>query len=98
MREAQAYWVVAPGRSEIRSQPVRSPLAGELLIRTLVSAISRGTESIVFRGEVPESEWQRMRCPFQEGDFPGAVKYGYSAIGIAEEGSAEYIGRRVFCL
>jgi NADPH:quinone reductase-like Zn-dependent oxidoreductase len=98
MREAQAYWIVAPGRSEIRSQPLHSPLAGEVLVRTLVSAISRGTESLVFRGEVPESEWQRMRCPFQEGDFPGPVKYGYSAIGVVEDGSPAYRGRRVFCL
>ncbi len=98
MRDARAFWVVAPGRSEIRSQPLRSPLPGELLIRTLVSAISRGSESLVFRGEVPDSEWQRMRCPFQEGDFPGPVKYGYSAVGVVEDGSAAYLGRRVFCL
>ena len=98
MREAQAYWIVAPGRSEIRSQPLRSPQAGELLVRTLFSAISRGTESLVFRGEVPEGERQRMRCPFQEGDFPGPVKYGYSAIGVVEDGSPGNLGRRVFCL
>jgi NADPH:quinone reductase-like Zn-dependent oxidoreductase len=98
MREAQAYWIVAPGRSEIRSQPLRSPQAGELLVRTLASAVSRGTESLVFRGEVPEGERQRMRCPFQEGEFPGPVKYGYSAIGVVEDGSTGNRGRRVFCL
>jgi threonine dehydrogenase-like Zn-dependent dehydrogenase len=69
-----------------------------LLIRTLASAISRGTESLVFRGEVPQSEWRRMRCPFQEGDFPAPVKYGYSAVGIVEDGPVESVGRRVFCL
>jgi threonine dehydrogenase-like Zn-dependent dehydrogenase len=68
------------------------------LIRTVGSAISRGSESLVFRGEVPESEWQRMRCPFQEGEFPAPVKYGYSAVGVVEDGSAELLGRRVFCL
>jgi NADPH:quinone reductase-like Zn-dependent oxidoreductase len=98
MREAQAFWVVAPGLGEIRAQPLRSTAPGELLIRTLVSAISRGSESLVFRGEVPESEWRRMRCPFQEGEFPAPVKYGYSAVGIVEEGSVEALGRRVFCL
>jgi threonine dehydrogenase-like Zn-dependent dehydrogenase len=98
MREAQAFWVVAPGRGEIRAQPLRSPAPGELLIRTLASAISRGTESLVFRGEVPQSEWRRMRCPFQEGDFPAPVKYGYSAVGIVEDGPVESVGRRVFCL
>ena len=98
MREAQAFWVVAPSLGEIRAQPLRSPAPGELLIRTLVSAISRGSESLVFRGEVPESEWRRMRCPFQEGEFPAPVKYGYSAVGIVEEGPVEALGRRVFCL
>ena len=68
------------------------------MIRTRCSAISRGTEGLVFRGEVPESEWQRMRCPFQDGEFPAPVKYGYSAVGVVEEGPAEMVGRRVFCL
>jgi hypothetical protein len=98
MAEARAFWVTAPGHGEIRAQRLRSPGHGELLIRTLRSAISRGTETLVFRGEVPESEWRRMRCPFQEGEFPAPVKYGYSAVGIVEDGPAEALGRRVFCL
>ena len=67
-------------------------------IRALVSGISRGTESLVFSGKIPESEWQRMRCPFQEGDFPFPVKYGYALAGVVEAGPAERIGERVFCL
>ena len=98
MLEARAFWVTAPGHGEIRAQRLRSPAPGELLIRACRSAISRGTESLVFRGEVPESEWQRMRCPFQEGEFPAPVKYGYSAVGIVEDGPDEALGRRVFCL
>jgi NADPH:quinone reductase-like Zn-dependent oxidoreductase len=98
MREAQAFWVVAPGCGEIRTQALRPPGPRELLIRTLVSAISRGSESLVFHGDVPESEWQRMRCPFQEGEFPVPVKYGYSTVGIVEDGPTSDLGRRVFCL
>ena len=96
--EARAFWVVAPGQGEIRAQPLRSPEPGELLIRARASAVSRGTETLVFRGEVPQSEWQRMRCPFQEGHFPGPVKYGYAVAGTVEDGPAEWRGRRVFCL
>ena len=77
---------------------MRSPAPGEVLIRSRASAISRGTETLVFRGEVPQSEWQRMRCPFQEGEFPAPVKYGYAVVGIVEDGSAELCGRQVFCL
>jgi threonine dehydrogenase-like Zn-dependent dehydrogenase len=67
-------------------------------VRALVSGISRGTEALVFHGKVPESEWQRMRCPLQEGDFPFPVKYGYAMVGAIEAGSADRIGERVFCL
>jgi NADPH:quinone reductase-like Zn-dependent oxidoreductase len=98
MREARAFWVAEPGRGEIRTQQLRQLAQGELLIRTLQSAISRGTERVVFRGQVPESEWSRMRCPFQEGEFPAPVKYGYSAVGVVEDGPTEILGHRVFCL
>lgn len=71
-------------------------------MRSLYSGVSRGTESLVFRGEVPESEYQRMRAPFQEGDFPGPVKYGYISVGVVEDGmgaeAAALRGRTVFCL
>jgi threonine dehydrogenase-like Zn-dependent dehydrogenase len=98
MSEARAFWVAAPGRGEIRVERLRLPQPGELLIQARASGISRGTETLVFRGEVPQSEWQRMRCPFQAGEFPGPVKYGYAVAGIVENGPAEWCDRRVFCL
>ena len=98
MDEARAFWVAAPGRGEIRAQRLRSLASRELLVNARASAISRGTEALVFRGEVPKSEWQRMRCPFQEGVFPAPVKYGYAVAGIVEDGPAEFCRRRVFCL
>jgi threonine dehydrogenase-like Zn-dependent dehydrogenase len=52
----------------------------------------------VFRGGVPESQYAAMRAPFQEGDFPGPVKYGYLSVGVVEEGPAAVKGRTVFCL
>lgn len=67
-------------------------------MRTLHSGVSRGTEGLVFRGEVPASEHQRMRAPFQRGDFPAPVKYGYVSVGVVEQGPPELLGRTVFCL
>ena len=67
-------------------------------MRALHSGISRGTETLVFRGEVPTSQREVMRAPFQEGDFPGPVKYGYLNVGVVEHGPAELRGRTVFCL
>jgi threonine dehydrogenase-like Zn-dependent dehydrogenase len=95
---AQACWLAAPGQAELREEQVPRPGADEVLVRTLHSGISRGTESLVFRGEVPPSEYARMRAPFQAGELPAPVKYGYSNVGIVEEGPAELRGRPVFCL
>lgn len=95
---ARAFWTAEPGRGEIREAPLRPPKPGEVLVQALRSGISRGTESLVFRGLVPESQWTAMRCPFQEGEFPGPVKYGYASVGRVVSGPAELQGRRVFCL
>ncbi|MEO6512121.1 MAG: zinc-binding alcohol dehydrogenase [Nocardioides sp.] len=95
---ASAFWVAEPGRGEIRPAAVPTPGPDEVLVRTLVSGVSRGTETLVFRGGVPESQRDLMRAPFQEGDFPGPVKYGYLNVGVVEEGPAPLMGRTVFCL
>ncbi|WP_307797085.1 zinc-dependent alcohol dehydrogenase [Actinomadura barringtoniae] len=60
--------------------------------------MSRGTETLVFRGGVPQSQYQAMRAPFQEGDFPGPLKYGYLSVGVVEQGPSALLGRTVFCL
>ena len=98
MTTATAFWVEAPGAGALRAEEVAGPAAGEVLVRTLHSGISRGTESLVFRGEVPDSERTRMRAPFQEGDFPGPVKYGYLNVGVVEQGPPALQGRTVFTL
>ena len=94
----RACWTEAPGRAAIRVGVLDAPADGEVQVRTLHSAVSRGTELLVFRGEVPESEFARMRAPFQAGDFPGPVKYGYANVGVVEAGPAAWRGRAVFCL
>jgi NADPH:quinone reductase-like Zn-dependent oxidoreductase len=95
---ARAFWVRSPGAGEIRPVMVPEPGPDEVLIRTLCSGISRGTETIVFCGQVPASQYAVMRAPFQEGDFPGPVKYGYLNVGVVEEGPVALLGRTVFCL
>ena len=96
--EARAFWTIGPGRGEIRAAALAPPGDGDVVVRALWSGVSRGTETMVFRGRVPESEWEAMRCPFQEGAFPYPVKYGYSSVGRVESGPAELQGAAVFCL
>jgi threonine dehydrogenase-like Zn-dependent dehydrogenase len=91
-------WLAEPGRGEIRTADVPDPGPDEVLVRSLHSGISRGTETLVFRGGVPESQWAEMRAPFQEGDFPAPVKYGYLNVGVVEQGPAELVGKTVFSL
>jgi len=96
--DARAFWVAAPGRGEIRTEPVAPPASGEVLVRAIYSGISRGTESLVFRGRVPPTEFERMRAPFQAGRFPAPVKYGYASVGEVEDGPPDLVGRLVFTL
>ncbi|MGW0988355.1 zinc-dependent alcohol dehydrogenase [Streptomyces sp. NPDC002486] len=94
----RAFWIDSPGRGAVRDVALPAPGEGEVLVRTLFSGVSRGTETLVFRGGVPVSQHTAMRAPFQEGDFPGPVKYGYLNVGVVEEGPEELAGRTVFCL
>ena len=90
--EARAFWTVAPGRGEIRSERLPSPAADQRLVHTLASGVSRGTEALVFAGRVPESQFAAMRAPMMGGTFPFPVKYGYNAVGMTEDGA------RIFAL
>jgi len=95
--KARSFWVEAPGRGAIREDTLPAPGPGEVLVRSRVSGISRGTEGLVFRGEVPEAVHQQMRGPFQVGEFPGPVKYGYISVGVIAGGDGP-VGQRVFSL
>ncbi|MFE9613902.1 zinc-binding alcohol dehydrogenase [Streptomyces sp. NPDC006012] len=97
-RSARAFWLRSPGHGELRDITVPEPARGEVLVRTLYSGVSRGTETLVFRGGVPKSQHAVLRAPFQDGEFPGPVKYGYLNVGVVEQGPDDLTGRTVFCL
>jgi 2-desacetyl-2-hydroxyethyl bacteriochlorophyllide A dehydrogenase len=93
-----AFWIAAPGHGELRREAVAPPGALEATVETLYSGVSRGTESLVFEGRVPPGEYERMRAPFQAGEFPGPVKYGYASVGKVLHGPSALTGQHVFCL
>ena len=95
---ARAYWLRRPGEGEIRTVALPEPGPDDVVVRTLASGVSRGTETLVFRGGVPANQAAGMRAPFQEGEFPAPVKYGYLNVGLVEQGPSELVGRPVFCL
>ncbi|HYW60741.1 MAG TPA: zinc-binding alcohol dehydrogenase, partial [Xanthobacteraceae bacterium] len=95
---AQALWYVAAGKAEIRPEAIAPPGAGDVRVRALHGAVSRGTERLVFSGRVPAAEVERMRAPHMGGQFPFPVKYGYATVGRVEHGPAELQDRTVFAL
>ena len=92
MTQARAFWTIGPGRGEIRGETLPAVGSEQILVRTLASGVSRGTEALVFAGRVPVSQHQTMRAPLMGGEFPFPVKYGYSAVG------RDNAGTRVFVL
>jgi threonine dehydrogenase-like Zn-dependent dehydrogenase len=97
-RTARAYRVLEPGRGAIVDVELPDPGPDDVVVTTRHTAISRGTEALVLRGEVPPSQYGVMRAPFQVGRFPGPVTYGYLAVGTVESGPPALAGREVFCL
>ncbi len=95
---ARAFWLHEPGVGGIQVEALPEPGPDDVLVRTLHSGISRGTETIVFGGRVPPDQHDAMRAPFQAGDFPAPVKYGYLSVGVVEQGPPQLRGRTVFCL
>lgn len=95
--ETRALWYVGPRECALNAETV-APIPGESIVRTLWSAVSRGTERLVFEGRVPESQFGAMAGPSMGGSFPFPVKYGYCAVGIVEAGPVHLLGRPVFAL
>lgn len=96
--DATSLWFEAEAHCALRHEMLPPLQDGDITVRSLFSGISRGTEALVFHGLVPKSEYDRMRAPYQDGDMPFPVKYGYAVVGIVEEGPVEVVGRAVFAL
>ena len=101
LSDNQAFWVTGPGQGELRPVTLEEGDATDepmVTVDALYSAVSRGTESLVFNNRVPAGEYRRMRAPWQEGSFPFPVKYGYANVGEVTDGPSHLLGQRVFCL
>ncbi len=96
--EFSALWFTAANRAQLQTEKLSPLEKGECLIQTLYSAISLGTENLVFRGEVPSELHSSMRCPYMVGDFHFPVKYGYSLVGEVCQGPPQIIGKLVHVL
>jgi threonine dehydrogenase-like Zn-dependent dehydrogenase len=91
MTQARAFWTIAPGQGELRSELLPEATPGTQAIRALASGVSRGTEALVFAGRVPSGLFETMRAPLMGGTFPFPVKYGYSVVGLCDDGDRIFV-------
>jgi 2-desacetyl-2-hydroxyethyl bacteriochlorophyllide A dehydrogenase len=96
----QALYFTAPSSVEVREDPLPQPGPGQLLVRTLVSAISAGTELLIYRGQAPPGMRVDETISSLNGTIGFPMRYGYAAVGeIAATGpgvAAIWQGRIVF--
>ncbi len=94
-RRASAFWTLGDRRGSLHEERLPKVPQGMCLIRTLYSAISPGTERLVFDGRVPQRLKEDMRVPYMDGGFPFPVKYGYSLVGRVVAGSHPWLNKTV---
>jgi threonine dehydrogenase-like Zn-dependent dehydrogenase len=88
---ARVLYHTGPRRVEIREQPSPRPAAGEVMVRTLYSGISGGTERLVYRGEVPAELALDDTIGALGGTFSYPFAYGYACVGqVAESGQVVF--------
>ena len=90
----------SPGQVVLRVGPAPHPGANHVLVQTCYSAISPGTEMLVYRGQWPEGVPVDATLDSLAGDFSYPLAYGYCVVGqVIATGSAvsdDWLGRRVF--
>jgi threonine dehydrogenase-like Zn-dependent dehydrogenase len=87
---ARVLYFVAPRQVELREEPLPDPAEGELTVETELSAISAGSELLLYRGEIPKETPLDENLPSLPGTAGYPVAYGYSLVG------RDSRGRRVF--
>lgn len=91
----------APHRVEVQHSAIGSPGPGEVSVKTLVSAVSSGTEMLLYRGQMPPEMQVDESIPALDGAFQYPIRYGYAAVGRVEEKGTGVqdveVGDMVFC-
>ena len=89
-----------PYRVKIVEEQVPDPLQNQVLVSTVVSAISPGTELLVYRGQWPENLPVDSTIQALTGKFRFPLKYGYAAVGrvtaLGPNVDPDWLGRLVF--
>lgn len=91
---------VAPGEVAVVREKIPTPMPGEVLVKTVASAISAGTELLFLRGQVPPGTPVDSTIQALDGTVAFPLHYGYAAVGCVVAAGAPadagWIGRAVF--
>ena len=97
--KSQSFWLIKKNKPKILTNDIEYKQNNKsVLVRTLYSGISKGTEKLVANGNVHKSQFSIMKCPFQEGDFNFPIKYGYINVGKIIDGPSSIVGKTIFSL
>jgi 2-desacetyl-2-hydroxyethyl bacteriochlorophyllide A dehydrogenase len=94
--KARVLYFQAPRRIEIRDEDVSEPGDGEVRIETELSAISAGTELLLYRGQLPPDTILDDSLPALAGNARYPLVYGYASVGRVAPPGGAFVGRRVF--
>lgn len=98
--ERLSLYFIGPRQVEIRAERQAEPGPGQVLIRTLYSAISPGTEMLVYRGQFPPQLMLDESLPALSGSFSYPLRYGYALVGeviqVGPDVDESWLGIRVF--
>jgi 2-desacetyl-2-hydroxyethyl bacteriochlorophyllide A dehydrogenase len=95
-----ALYFNAPYEIAVREEAMPSPAAGQVLVQALVSAISAGTELLIYRGHPPADICMGETIPSLAGNSSFPLKFGYATVGrVTEVGGdvdRQWQGKTVF--
>ena len=97
--ETYSLWLENKNKPIIKKKSLNYKINSKtVLIKTLYSGISKGTEKLVASGKIGKDQFEIMKSPFQEGKFSYPIKYGYINVGEIIKGQKKYLNKKTFCL
>ena len=97
--ETYSLWLENKNKAIIKKKSLNYKINSKtVLIKTLYSGISKGTEKLVASGKIDKDQFEIMKSHFQEGKFSYTIKYGYINVGEIIKGQKKYLNKKTFCL
>jgi 2-desacetyl-2-hydroxyethyl bacteriochlorophyllide A dehydrogenase len=100
MNERSALYFTAPRQISLLQESLAPPPPGKVQVKTLFSAISPGTETMIYRGQFPKDSTLDASLPALSGHFTYPFTYGYASVGqvvaIGDRVDQAWYGTQVF--